>query len=251
MFEAGRVSPTNFGLLLNARQAATTFGYLTAPEFAELTESSFQTYEKLEKYRGHIYNWYDTRTLQPIRPITISSVDSGNLAASFYTVRTGCRSLLRERLLDPALFSGMRDHWSLLTSLPDAPAGLKALAPPAVDAAADAWVKWALATVDAPEFAAPATGEAAWWLAETHRRISAMAGLVADYMPWLMPRFAPLLSLPQLQGFSETAAAVQVGNASLLAAISVAPAVLASCTNCWSAGDNLAFDGSEAALAEL
>src|SRR5271170_827196 len=51
LFEAGRVSPTNFGLLLNARQAATTFGYLTVPEFAELTENSFQTYEKLEKYR--------------------------------------------------------------------------------------------------------------------------------------------------------------------------------------------------------
>ena len=218
LFEAARVSPTNFGLLLNARQAATTFGYLTVPEFAELTENSFQTYDKLEKYRGHIYNWYDTRTLQPIRPITISSVDSGNLAASFYTVRTGCRGLLRTRLLDPALFSGMRDHWGLLTSLPEAPAGLKALAPPAVDAAADAWVTWALATVNAPEFGAPSTGETAWWLAETHRRISAMAGLIGNYMPWLMPRFAPLLALPQLQGFSETAATVQVGNASLLAA---------------------------------
>jgi cyclic beta-1,2-glucan synthetase len=218
LFEAGRVSPTNYGLLLNARQAATTFGYLTVPEFVELTENSFQTYEKLEKYRGHIYNWYDTRTLQPIRPITISSVDSGNLAASFYTVRTGCRSLLREQLLDPTLFSGMRDHWDLLTSLPDAPAGLKALSPPTVDAAADAWVSWALATVDAPEFGAPASGEAAWWQAETHRRISAMVSLISDYMPWLLPRFAPLLASAQLQGFSEAAAAVQVSNASLLAA---------------------------------
>src|SRR3984885_14571157 len=218
LFEAARVSPTNYGLLLNARQAAVTFGYLSIPEFAELTENSFQTYEKLEKYRGHIYNWYDTRTLQPIRPITISSVDSGNLAASFYTVRTGCRSLLRARLLDSALFSGMRDHWGLLMSLPDAPAGLKALAPPALDAKPDSWVTWALATVDAPEFAAPANGEAAWWLAENHRRINGMAGLIGDYMPWLLPRFAPLLALPQLQGFSETAAEVQVGNASLLAA---------------------------------
>jgi hypothetical protein len=102
--------------------------------------------------------------------------------------------------------------------LPDAPAGLTALAPPASGAATDAWVTWAQATVNAPEFAAPATGEAAWWLAETHRRISALAGLITDYMPWLLPRFAPLLALPQLQGFSETAATVQVGNASLLAA---------------------------------
>ena len=114
LFEAARVSPTNFGLLLNARQAASTFGYLTIPEFITLTERSLQTYDKLEKFRGHIYNWYDTRTLVPIRPMTISSVDSGNLAASFYTLRTGCRGLLREPLLDPG--SVLRYSRSLATA---------------------------------------------------------------------------------------------------------------------------------------
>jgi hypothetical protein len=218
LFEAARVSPTNFGLLLNARQGAVTFGYLSIPEFVELTDRSLQTYDKLEKFRGHIYNWYDTRSLAPIRPITISSVDSGNLAASFYTLRTGCRALLREPLLDPGLFSGIRDHWQLLTSLPDAPAALKALAPPAVDAKAEAWIAWALTTVEAPEFAAPAGEETSWWLAETHRRISAVAGIVRDYMPWLLPRFAPLLDLSQLQGIAETAATVQTGLAGALAA---------------------------------
>jgi cyclic beta-1,2-glucan synthetase len=217
LFEAGRVSPTNFGLLLNARQAASTFGYLTIPEFIELTEHSLQTYDKLEKFRGHIYNWYDTRTLVPIRPITISSVDSGNLAASFYTLRTGCRGLLREPLLDPGLFSGIRDHWQMLTSMPDAPAGLTALAPPALKAGADKWIAWALATAEAPEFAGAAAGETAWWLEETQRRIGALAGLVRDYMPWLLPRFAPLLALPQLQGVAETAATIQTGSASGLA----------------------------------
>jgi cyclic beta-1,2-glucan synthetase len=217
VFEAARVSPTNFGLLLNARQAASTFGYLTIPEFIELTEHSLQTYDKMEKFRGHIYNWYDTRTLLPIRPITISSVDSGNLAASFYTLRTGCRSLLREPLLDPGLFSGIRDHWQMLTSMPDAPAGLTALAPPALKAGADKWIAWALATADAPEFAVAAAGETAWWLAETQRRIGALAGLVRDYMPWLLPQFAPLLALPQLQGVAETAATIQTGAASGLA----------------------------------
>jgi cyclic beta-1,2-glucan synthetase len=217
VFEAARVSPTNFGLLLNARQAASTFGYLTIPEFIELTEHSLQTYDKMEKFRGHIYNWYDTRTLLPIRPITISSVDSGNLAASFYTLRTGCRGLLREPLLDPGLFSGIRDHWQMLTSMPDAPAGLTALAPPAFKAGADKWIAWALATADAPEFAVAAAGETAWWLAETQRRIGALAGLVRDYMPWLLPQFAPLLALPQLQGVAETAATIQTGAASGLA----------------------------------
>jgi len=220
LFEAARVSPTNFGLLLNARQAAVTFGYLTIPEFVTLTRHSLRTYDKLEKFRGHIFNWYDTRTLAPIRPITISSVDSGNLAASFYTLRTGCRSLLREPLLHPGLYSGIRDHWQLLQGLANAPDGLNALEPPDVEAGADAWIAWALATDEAPIFASAdrTSGEAGWWLAETHRLVHSLATIVRDYMPWLLPRFAPLLSLPQLQGVSETATAVQTGSAANLAA---------------------------------
>jgi cyclic beta-1,2-glucan synthetase len=220
LFEAARVSPTNFGLLLNARQAANTFGYLTIPEFIILTEQSLQTYDKLEKVRGHIYNWYDTRTLVPIHPRTISSVDSGNLAASFYTLRTGCRSLLRQPLLDPGLFHGIRDHWQLLMSLPDAPAGLKALALPAADTGADGWIAWARATVDDPVFIPGATAagsEATWWLAETHRRIRALVTLINDYMPWLLPQFAPLRALPQLQGLAGAWATVSTADASALA----------------------------------
>jgi cyclic beta-1,2-glucan synthetase len=220
LFEAARVSPTNFGLLLNARQAAVTFGYLSVPEFITLSKRSLETYDKLDKFRGHIYNWYDTRTLEPIRPITISSVDSGNLAASFYTLRSGARSLLREPLLHPAQFSGIRDHWQLLDSLEGASSGLKKLEPPAEDASADAWIAWALTTVDAPEFApaGAAPDEASWWLAEMHKRIRAFAAIVENYMPWLLPRFAPLLALPQLQGVSEAAATVQVGMAGAFAA---------------------------------
>ncbi|MGC2399492.1 MAG: glucoamylase family protein [Acidobacteriaceae bacterium] len=218
LFEAARVSPTNFGLLLNARQAAVTFGYLSVPEFAELTEASLQTYDKLEKFRGHIYNWYDTRTLAPIHPMTVSSVDSGNLAASFYTVRMGCRSLLRAPVLDRALFSGIRDHWQLLTSLPEVPSGLAALAPPALDATTNTWIEWALATGDSPQFAERASGEAEWWLAETQRRIRAVVTIVRDYLPWLLPQYAPLLALPQLQGVAESSATVLTGAASALAA---------------------------------
>ena len=67
LFEAARVSPTNVGLLLNARQAACEFGFLTIPEFALLTQKSLATIGRLEKLRGHLYNWYDTRTWQPAR----------------------------------------------------------------------------------------------------------------------------------------------------------------------------------------
>ncbi len=63
---AGRMSPTNLGFLLNARQVACEFGFLTVPEFAEQTLRTLATVAKLPRSHGHLLNWYDTRTLQPL-----------------------------------------------------------------------------------------------------------------------------------------------------------------------------------------
>jgi cyclic beta-1,2-glucan synthetase len=242
LFEAARVSPTNFGLLLNARQAASTFGYLTLPEFTALTASSLASYEKLAKIRGHIYNWYDTQTCMPIgvgADKFISSVDNGNLAASFYTLRSGCLSMVRGPLLDRSLFGGINDHWRILESWQELAAGLKAVTPPNQEAGADQWIAWALASVDAPVFVSSDPGspdpttplvksgarstivspeEKAWWLAETRLRIRAIAAFVTETMPWLLPEFAPLRNLPQMQGLSSTADTVSVSNANAFAA---------------------------------
>jgi hypothetical protein len=79
---ASRTSPTNIGMSLLANLAAYDFGYICAEEFLRRTGNTLATMEKLERYRGHFYNWYDTRTLQPLRPQYVSSVDSGNLAGS-------------------------------------------------------------------------------------------------------------------------------------------------------------------------
>src|ERR1019366_7502192 len=56
-----RTSPTNLGLSLLANLAAYDFGYITAGQFAERTANTFQTMERLERYRGHFFNWYDTQ----------------------------------------------------------------------------------------------------------------------------------------------------------------------------------------------
>ena len=84
------MSPTNVGLPLNARQVAIELGYLTVPEMTELTRKTLDTVARLSKYRGHLLNWYDTRTLAPKAPFFISSVDSGNLVASLWTLQQGC-----------------------------------------------------------------------------------------------------------------------------------------------------------------
>ena len=39
-----------------------------------------RTLAALEHHHGHLFNWYDTRTLEPLPPRYVSSVDSGNLA---------------------------------------------------------------------------------------------------------------------------------------------------------------------------
>src|SRR5207249_4276697 len=100
---APRFSPTNVGLLLNARQVACEFGYLTVPELAELTHRTLATIESIPKHNGHLLNWHDTRTLEPLPPPFVSSVDSGNLLASLWTLQQGCLGRLRQPLLEPAL----------------------------------------------------------------------------------------------------------------------------------------------------
>jgi cyclic beta-1,2-glucan synthetase len=197
LFEAARVSPTNYGLLLNARQAAITFGYLTVPEFALLSRASLATYQKLKKLNGHIYNWYDTRTLEPIHPITVSSVDSGNLAASFYTLNAGVIRMLGEPLLSASLIAGLRDHIALLAEL-----GVKTSFPSAPQSDdLTAWIAWAFQSEKSGPhpLAAPNASEADWWLAETHLRIGAITTLVCDFLPWLSPQFDALHSLPSMQ----------------------------------------------------
>ena len=49
------------------------------------------TLGRLEHYEGHLLNWYDTKTLQPLTPRYVSTVDSGNLIASLWVLEQGCQ----------------------------------------------------------------------------------------------------------------------------------------------------------------
>ena len=82
-----RLSPTNLGLLLNARVAAVHLGTLPLAEFTFQTQQTLDRVLALEKHRGHLFNWYDVSTLAPLDPRFVSTVDSGNLAASLWTLK--------------------------------------------------------------------------------------------------------------------------------------------------------------------
>ena len=111
---ASRTSPTNIGMSLLANLAAYDFGYICAGEFLRRTEATLATMEKLERYRGHFYNWYDTRTLQPLHPKYVSSVDSGNLVGSLLTLQAGLTELKDRPVLSANAFQGLQDTLQVL-----------------------------------------------------------------------------------------------------------------------------------------
>jgi hypothetical protein len=111
---AHRTSPTNIGLLLLSNLAAHDFGYISTGSLLERTSATFRTLARLPRYRGHFYNWYDTRTLQPLPPRYVSSVDSGNLAGYLLTLRSGLSALPDQPVMDQRVFEGLADTLAVL-----------------------------------------------------------------------------------------------------------------------------------------
>jgi cellobiose phosphorylase len=104
-----RTSPTNIGLQLLADLAAYDFGYVSLSELTARSERVFATLERLERYRGHLLNWYDTRTLRPLPPLYVSTVDSGNLAGHLIALAQGYLGLEQAPIIGPAALAGLQD----------------------------------------------------------------------------------------------------------------------------------------------
>lgn len=86
-------TPTNIGLLLLSTLSAYDLGYISVLELMLRLSSTFDSMDKLEWYRGHLLNWYDSQSMTPLTPRYISTVDSGNLAASLLAFRQGCQTI--------------------------------------------------------------------------------------------------------------------------------------------------------------
>lgn len=106
---AHRTSPTNIGLAFLANLSAYDFGYISAGRMLERTENMLKTIDKLSKWKGHLYNWYDTETLKPLHPVYVSTVDSGNLAGYYLTLRNGLAELKDKKVIDSRIIDGLRD----------------------------------------------------------------------------------------------------------------------------------------------
>ncbi len=97
------------GLALLANLSAYDFGYVPAGKLIERTRHALATMHKLERYRGHFYNWYDTHSLRPLLPMYVSTVDSGNLAGHLLTLRAGLAALPDQPVLAARWLEGVDD----------------------------------------------------------------------------------------------------------------------------------------------
>ena len=111
---AQRTSPTNIGLWMLATVAAHDFGWLTLDEVVNRNIETIKTLDELEKYEGHLLNWYHSGTTEALRPRYVSTVDSGNLLGSLWTLARSMKDLYRAPLFEPKALLGLGDVADLL-----------------------------------------------------------------------------------------------------------------------------------------
>lgn len=106
---AHRTSPTNIGLLMASTLSAFDLGYISIPGLINRLSDIVATIEKLEKWNGHLYNWYDTRTLKILTPKYISTVDSGNFIGYLIAINEGLLTINDTPLWTAQTLLGLED----------------------------------------------------------------------------------------------------------------------------------------------
>jgi cyclic beta-1,2-glucan synthetase len=202
---AFRTSPTNIGLWMVSVVAARDFGYITTDQAVDRLSRSLESLRGLERYKGHLLNWYDLRTLRPLEPRYVSTVDSGNLIASLWAAERGLRALAGRPVLDASLFGGLADTEGILGRLlgrgfsPESRAAggryaaleriASSLETPAgriVDAirAIDGAMRGIGALADAPASAPRRAAEESYWISRLGEQLASVRGIADRYLRW-------------------------------------------------------------------
>jgi len=198
---AMRTSPTNIGLYLVSILGAHDFGYLTIDEVALMLTQTMDTIGKLERHEGHLFNWYDIRTLEPLKPHYVSTVDSGNLLGALWTLDQGLGSLVREPLFDGEAFTGLRDTGEVLRQTVGG-TKLSGMVKHGLDELMDAWesppenflearhlLRRAERSVGelAEEVSGVSSGseDAAYWVGQIQGQYAAWLSIADRYLEWI------------------------------------------------------------------
>lgn len=111
---AHRTSPTNMGMGIISQITAYDLGYITIGEFIDKTELILINMNSLKKKYGHFFNWYDTRTKEPLWPRYISTVDSGNLLANLWILRKSMEELKESPIIRTKEIMSIKDIYKII-----------------------------------------------------------------------------------------------------------------------------------------
>ena len=201
-FAAHQISTTNLGFLLNARLAAYDMGFVTLREFIGTTQKTFESMGKLAKSNGHLYNWYNTKTLEPLTPRFISTVDNGNLVCCLWTLKSGCLEAVKAPIFQESFWRGLEDHLDLVAEFLPKERKNERIAKRIeemklrtrlkkegngnwLDVVRGLEVDVAMLEMELAE--AQVGEEGRWWARELSQRLHHMGKMVQDFTPWLLP----------------------------------------------------------------
>ena len=188
---ARRTSPTNIGMWLTSALAARDLGFLSPDELWRRTSHTMATLSRLERYEGHLLNWYNTETLEPLTPRYVSTVDSGNLLASLWVFRNGCHDVVSSPVLSDVCLRGLADTLSVVREVCGRDL---ALAEPfrelrrLFNAKADGHALIArlrLAAAHVQHLKRPFHDERSYWISRLESELDAWTRIVDRYLRWM------------------------------------------------------------------
>lgn len=80
-------SPTNIGFSILSDVSASILEITDYETAKNRVKNTLDTALSLEKFKGHLFNWYDVNTKSPLEPCFVSSVDSANFITALIVAR--------------------------------------------------------------------------------------------------------------------------------------------------------------------
>lgn len=201
---AHRTSPTNIGLYLLSSLSARDFGYLTTGQLLERTSYTIGTMQKMERFRGHFYNWYDTQSLNPLFPKYVSTVDSGNLVGHLLVFRQGLLEIPYQPIVNPKMIAGIEDTFRVLADVLEDKAGdrlqalreeLKAASNQDLNSPYDIKLCTESLTKTFDSISSTQTSdpesESYWWIQKLKMQLTHAVDELQIFKPWMLLKNAP------------------------------------------------------------
>lgn len=174
-----------------------------------------ETTKSLERFHGQLVNWYDTKTLKPLEPLVISSVDNGNLACCLWNLKQGCLAAIDEPIFPRTVFEAVLDHLELsieaLKRERNSLESISRLENARIEACrlgddVQAWIRSSTKLIEMIDQLLGEQGEsisvdAAWWRNEGKGKLEDLTFLAESFAPWLLGSDSKRSEKPGLHDF--------------------------------------------------